>query len=356
MAQGDKGRVELNLKASICTDNPTGTDIYKPGDPAAKHVENTGIERQGGLTPIYEQETTFATAGADSIITKDGSLLQVDASGNVRLDDAVIGSVGLWSVYRRAAIPAKWNDAVLTATGTILVLFGSSLTDFVISELNPATMAVVNTRTLTFAGLPARPWLSISFVRYVDMAYADAQEILIQTTGTAYRIRETGLTVTSLALANGCNFMHRFGAGKYITGIQGNRCISAGLNTWNIGDIGAWTALTVVYFVTIDRHVGTAYSRAICTFYPNKQAVTNIFAGLAWAGYTAAGGWTPTLTYCGANIAAATITSSAFMTVGPGYSESINTRSDEGAWEKCYIAPDQDSIASYYLYANATQK
>src|SRR5512146_3208859 len=60
-------RANINLKQSICTENPTGTDIYAFGDAAAQHVENTGIEREGGLTTQYEQETTFTTPGASMV-------------------------------------------------------------------------------------------------------------------------------------------------------------------------------------------------------------------------------------------------------------------------------------------------
>jgi hypothetical protein len=347
MAQGDKGRVELNLKASICTDNPTGTDIYKPGDPAAKHVENTGIERQGGLTPIYEQETTFATAGADSIITASGDLLQVlgPLFGQVLLNNEQIGRVGTCTIHQRGVIPGYYLDAAWTTTATIIgiknVGFGGFL--FAIDEYDPVTGTIINTRTFIVAGMPATPYFAIVLVRYLDMKWADQQEIEVVTyTGACYIAKESTGAAAAQGVTNYIKNAHRFGASKYLlwgNGIVGN-CY--------IGDTGAFTQLADVKYAIIDRFPGTAYSRAILTFAVYKNAA-NLLTGIAYVGYTIAGAWSATETYAGIALAAVTATITTPV-VGPGYSECTYTRSDTGAAIYSYCAPGiyRHDAAAFY--------
>ena len=115
----DKARAEVNLKNSICTDTPTGTDLYQFGDPAAQHIHNTGIERNGGIQNLYLKIGTFPTAGAATVITKTGQVLQVDSSNNVRLNNNSIGNVGPYAISMRGAL-AAYSDAAWSASNTII--------------------------------------------------------------------------------------------------------------------------------------------------------------------------------------------------------------------------------------------
>jgi hypothetical protein len=323
-------RENINLKISQCTANPTGTDIYKFGDQVnAEHISNTGIERGGGLTTLYEQETTFATAGANSIITASGGTLQVDASHNVRLNDSVIGNVGSWTVYKRGILPAPYLDAAWSSTGTLIGIkrAGNVIT---VEEYSPSTKTVTSTRSTTFAGFPAGMASDITLLKYVDMAYADAQEFIVTIYGgVSYLLRETGTTVTSLVNTRIQGW--RFAALKYIFWTNN---ITASPTSVSIGDpSGVLTASAPggagkSCYIIIDRWNGLSDSRAVITFPVYKEA-GNTLTGLGTVGYDGAGGYSGTIVYKGVALGAVTATITNPI-VGFGYSECSYTRSDTG--------------------------
>lgn len=331
MADTKLAKASINLKASLCPDSPTGADIFAFGDPEARVLENTGIERMGGVTNIYEKETTFATAGANSIITADGKLLQVDASNNVRLDNVVLGNVGPCAVYRRGMLPGWYLDAAWTVTGTIIGIKKAGTT-ITVDEYDPATGTVTNTRDIVFAGMPTVNILNIALVKYVDMTYAANQEILVGLSTIAnWRLRESDLSSTELGIVNAFNHMWRFSAGNYLLWWQGKP------GSCDIGDIGAWTDLADVKWVIIDRFVGTTDSRAILTFDPYKNAA-NTFSGMAVVGYNGAGAYDPVRSYKGVALGVVTVVVTNPIT-GPGYSECSYVRSDDTPLTRYYLAP-----------------
>jgi hypothetical protein len=346
------GRASLNLKSSICTDNPTGADTYDFNSEPAQIVQNTGIERNGGVSTIYEQETTFATAGANSIITESGDLLQVDASNNVRLNNNILGNVGDLSISIRGTL-GNYDDAAWTADGTIIAIRRQSLTAIVIDEINPTTKLVIHTRTLTFAGV-SDIIVNTMLVKYVDMHYSDNQEILSSIVITAavygYLYRESGLSVNSVSGGPFCiyNYMWRFGTNKYLWGRNGS------VGTHEIGDpIAGGTLFTDAKWVTILRKGLSVYSQALLTFDPYKTA-GNMLSGYALVGYSdAIGTWSTTELYDGIALAAVTVVI-VNPICGPGYSECTFTRSDTGTNIYSYIGPGLDSTASAF-YSNQTQ-
>jgi len=188
-------RTRLRLPSSLCTDTPTGADLYPFDSEEAKHLQNTGMERNGGILPIYEKETTFATAGLHSLYTKSGDLLQVDAAHNVRINDTVIGNVGTYAVTNRNAL-FGYSDAAWTATNTIIgiVKVGSAIR---VDEINPATMAVLHSRSTTFV-MPGVAILNVVLVKYVGMAYGDSLQFILSNNGVSYILNETGATVAML--------------------------------------------------------------------------------------------------------------------------------------------------------------
>lgn len=332
---------KIELKQSICTDTPIGSDLFALGDGNAKHLKNTGMERNGGITPIYEQETTFPTAGVSTMIAKDGTVIQVDASNNVRLDDTVIGNVGPYTVNKRGSVP-QYIDAVWTLAGTLIGIKRNA-TVVTIDEYDPVTKTVIHTRTATFAGMPANPHKSMYIIRYVDMAYADMQEFMVNQGGSggagglSYRLRESDLSTTSTVIAGSDYQMYRFSAGKYIMYEQG-------VGNAKVGDIGAFGAGIDGKWITIDRFPGTSYSRAIVSFDVYKNAA-NMLTGFAYCGYTIAGAWSATLTYVGVALAAVTAVVSDPIN-GPGYSEATYTRSDTATNIWCYYAPQWDETVA----------
>ncbi len=187
--------VHVNLKASICTDTPTGADLFPFGSEDARHLQNTGIERNGGITPIYEKEATFATPGAHSVYTKSGDLLQIDAARNVRINDISIGNVGPYAVTSRGSIPG-YSDAAWTAANTILgiVKVGSAIR---VDEYDPATGTVINTRSTTFA-MPSVTIINVALVKYIGMAFADSLQFILSNNVAAFILNETGATVSML--------------------------------------------------------------------------------------------------------------------------------------------------------------
>ena len=189
----DNGRTTIDLKSSLCTDNPTGSDVYPFTADPTQVVQNTGMERAGGITSIYEQETTFATAGLQSLITKRGDLLQVDASHNIRINDTSIGNVGPYAVYQRGQIP-RLPDAAYTADGTIIgiVRIGSAIR---VDEYNPATGAVINTRSTTFS-MPSITITNVVLIKYIGMHFVDSLQFVISNSQQSYLLTESGTSVS----------------------------------------------------------------------------------------------------------------------------------------------------------------
>jgi len=193
---GEKtARATLNLKAPLCTDSPLGADIFAFEDELAKVLANTGIERMGGVTNLYEKETTFATAGLHSLYTRSGDLLQVDSSHNVRINDSVIGNVGTYAVSLRGAMRG-YSDAAWTSSNTIIgiVKVGSAIR---VDEYNPATGAIINTRSTTFS-MPGVAIINVALVKYMGMAYADSLQFILSNNIVSFLLSESGPTTTIL--------------------------------------------------------------------------------------------------------------------------------------------------------------
>jgi len=185
--------VPINLRQSICTDTPSGADLWKFGDPAATHISNTGLERNGGITPLYEKETTFPTAGISTMVAKDGTIVQLDAAHNIRLNNTVIGNVGPLSVTNRNAIKG-YSDAAWSSTNTIIAIvkIGSAIK---VDEINPSTMAVINTRSTIFA-MPTTAITNVALIKYIGMNFVDSLQFIISNNQSTYILSESGSTIS----------------------------------------------------------------------------------------------------------------------------------------------------------------
>ena len=177
----------IELQSSICTDTPPGADLFSFGDQGAKHITNTGLFRNGGLTPLYEKETTFSTPGLQSLITKSGDLLQVDSSHNVRINNNSIGNVGPYAVSSRGAIKG-YSDAAWSASNTIIgiVKIGSVIK---VDEYNPSTGTVINTRSTTF-NMPTVTITNVVLVKYIGMNFADSLTFILSNNLISYFLVE----------------------------------------------------------------------------------------------------------------------------------------------------------------------
>ena len=356
----DSGRTTIDLKSSVCTDNPTGSDTYPFSADPTQIVQNTGIERNGGVESIYEQETTFTTAGVSTMIAKDGTVVQVDASNNVRLNDTVIGNVGPLAIKNRGVLKG-YLDAAWTADETLIAInrIGTSM---YVYEINPATGAILHRRSNVFAGFPSGAIANICLIKYVDMHYADNQEFIVQPTRgpgmaiPAYVLRELGTSTTAFVLLPPyMYFGWRFAASKYIYGKEG---FDSSISTWWIGDmttsstIVEVTGIRPVTNIIIDRFPGTAFSRAILTLPADK--FQTMYNGYGEVGYTSAGVYSATPVFYGVAILIGTTVVNAGQVCGMGYSESTFTTSATGTDVfYYYAAPFAHNIAAYYLSAEA---
>lgn len=320
-------------RSSVCTDNPTGSDLFPYNGDPTQFIQNTGIERNGGITSIYQQQTTFNTAGQSTMIAKDGTVIQVDSSNNVRLNDTVVGNVGPYAIYARGKVPSCL-DAAWTADSTILMVNRAG-TVFTISEYNPFTATVVNSRNVTFASFPSGTIVNLAFVRYVDMHYADNQEFVVsqgQAGQAQWWLKESGTAVATIA-SGVAFFAHRFSAGNYIWGINDNQTSWKGIGTFTTA--ATFSGTGDVGFVIIDRFPGSTNSRAILAVkngYLASAAAAIIYQG-SEGGYTYLGTFNTTAVPFAATLSAATVGQSAIYDKmnGFGYSEILFSLSTPGA-------------------------
>lgn len=173
-------KADINLKNSINT-NTHAEDVRAFSDGAAPALQNTGIERDGGVTNLYESQVAYSVAG-DHYVTEDGDDLQSVVSGDTRLisvNGRQIGIASAYGVANRLQISGV-DDACITATGTYLTatVKGSGIE---VCEYSTAQV-LLNTRTTTFTNLAAvlQFFTSLSIVRWTPIAYADSLEFALR--------------------------------------------------------------------------------------------------------------------------------------------------------------------------------
>jgi hypothetical protein len=195
-------QIEINVHNSLNT-NTISEDIRTFTDNAAPSLQNTGIERDGGVTNIYETIETYGTAG-DHFITEDGNVLQSVVSGDTRLisvDNRQIGITSAYGIQSRVQIPGV-DDACISSTGTYLTaaIKGSAI------EVNEysAVQVLLNTRTTTFSDLSTvAPFItSISIVRYNGIKFADSLEFALRMGNQVLLIKESTPTQTIMKAIN----------------------------------------------------------------------------------------------------------------------------------------------------------
>ena len=148
----DKNKFEVNLKTSINT--YTFEQDYKTfGDQEAPLLENTGIERDGGVTNIYKTQTDYTEAG-QHIITDDGRDISIVNSSTpnykvIKIDGKSIGQASAFGVEKRLTIE-RVEDAFLTSSSYVTC----SLVDNVITVTEfDFDHVQLNTRNITFTNL-----------------------------------------------------------------------------------------------------------------------------------------------------------------------------------------------------------
>lgn len=115
---------ELKLIASLDVES-TPADL-QPWDAQDKILKNTGIERDGGITNLYnvvEQNTRYE----ETLFTRNNKrvrLVRDDVNGVFRVvtNERDIGQVSQWAVSKRGTLSVDANDVMSTIDDTILVL------------------------------------------------------------------------------------------------------------------------------------------------------------------------------------------------------------------------------------------
>jgi len=195
-------KAAINITNSINVDT-LPEDVKQLGDMDAPILQNTGIERNGGVTNIYKTETDFAEAGT-YFITKQGKKLSGIASGAalaVKLDGQQIGQVSSYGVANRLRITGA-DDVLLTADGTYLAgkISGSVVT---LGEYD-FTGALLHSRTITFTLLNSfnSSYTSFGFVRYDAIHYSDNQEFIIRLGDQSYVLQEASPSTGKVRFSN----------------------------------------------------------------------------------------------------------------------------------------------------------
>lgn len=190
-------KFEVNLRQSLNTDT-IAEDFKTFGDNSAPLLENTGIERDGGITNLYETETTYSEAG-QYVVTEDGRTISIVDSGvtdynAVKIDGKTIGNVSKYGVESHARFRDA-DDAVITSNSYITAtVSGGTIT---VSEYNFAG-ALQNTRDIDFDNLAAvmQYYTSLTFVRWPSIAYSDDLEFCLRLGDQVIFLYETTPTQT----------------------------------------------------------------------------------------------------------------------------------------------------------------
>ncbi len=151
---------------------------FQTGEEGPTHNKNTGIFREGGLVNLYLQEQALA-ANTRYHIADDGTIVGVDASGNVSLNSKTIGQVSPYGVQKRLKV-SGYDDVKLTADQSYITikLVGTQIT---LSEFDLSNN-LLHSRVITFTNLAsvASLFTSIGIVSYDSMHYADSQEFVLR--------------------------------------------------------------------------------------------------------------------------------------------------------------------------------
>jgi len=186
------------IKTSIDVES-TPADL-QAWDAQEKILQNTGIERDGGITNLYTAiesnslyaETFYCRNGNKVRLTRD----DVNNVFRVLSDGRDIGQVPQWGVKRRAVIPSDANDICLTTEDTLLAL---KITSGVatIEEIDSTNFALIRKRSFTipsaisdgfFVRNKFPTWASVTSIVGVYASSNKLYHEIILDSGTVYTI------------------------------------------------------------------------------------------------------------------------------------------------------------------------
>ena len=196
--------LEINIKQSINTDT-INEDFRMFDEPDTGLLVNTGIERNGGITNLYETKETYPEAG-DYIITTDGKKISLVDSATadykiVKVEGVAIGQVSAYGVSHDLTI-TDCDDIFLTDTGYVTCLLSDST--ITIKEYD-LTQTLLHTRSVTFTNIASvlSLYTSLSFVKYYGQVYTDSQEWALRLGDQVVILQESvpGITVTQTIMS-----------------------------------------------------------------------------------------------------------------------------------------------------------
>lgn len=203
-------RYTLDLLKSIDTKS-VDEEVFAFDDPEAEHIQNTGIERGGGIGSIYEVETAHTAGAGDYFITKRNRLLSAHATGvirDIKIDGRTVGQVSAYGVEARRQIAGADDAVVSSQTGYLVTakLAGQIVT---LSNVLISTGAVAASRTVTFTVLSGlSSYTSLSIVRKATQQYSDVDwEFIIRIGERCLLLKENDPTYASIKYSNATKYI-----------------------------------------------------------------------------------------------------------------------------------------------------
>lgn len=299
-------RVDIDLAQSIEVQEVNRS--VRPFGTPSPHIKNTGIERNGGLTNIYEQETAYVGAGY-RFITESGRVLSAEDVGGtnykvIKVDGLAIGQVSKYGVESKTEF-SGYDDTALSADGTVMAI-KIAQTTVTIYELSLLGVQL-NTRSVTFTGLSALSayFSSLSLVRYINMHYVDSQEFALRMGDNVILLKEsTPSQIIPYAIGGNGSVLFPGSADTIVSvttysrylvfGSSGGRIASFDGINFRLSDgsgigTGPWNNATAI---------GTNSVDCMCEYAPNTTLWSLVIAGgvrvaswdgIAWKNYDGTG-------------------------------------------------------------------
>ena len=329
MAKTDNAtRVQIPLINSINTDN-INEDIKTFGDSPdlTPHVANTGIERNGGITNIYETEVALPTG--NNFVTQNDEVITLTANGDgtskVSLNSSPIGMVSSYGVESNITISGVVDTIALGTQITPSLPNGGYMTLTFVSGITTVTLyntAGVQqaTKSTTFTGLGTgiSSFTSISFSRAQGLQYNSALNFILRIGSKAVIINEANpsqqvtignfINSTVLGAANAINTVV----------VYGNYLVVAGAN----GRVGSFDGTNWVSYLGVGGGLGPfnagtaimANSAIQCSAVLNGALIFGgvlgkvcYFDGSSWHNYNETGAGTTSIANNGTAISTNTI-------------------------------------------------
>jgi hypothetical protein len=190
-------RYPVDLRASINTD--TLDQDVKPIGSGPSRV-NTGIERDGGLTNLYRQDTAV-TAGTFESITDAGKVLGRASNGGfsaITIDGVQIGQISD-SGIKNSGIFSGVTDVAITAAGTLVtMLLISGGTSIRVTEIQ-TDGTILGTRDIGIVGANGADRGCI--IRSAALDFAGNLEFVIMRGGIFEYWIENGLALAPFTMA-----------------------------------------------------------------------------------------------------------------------------------------------------------